>query len=274
MTSPGWWDTVMFRGGFDELAMLEIRLAEFEKHDIAGHVIVEARMDHQGHPKPLWYAENKERFAAWAGRIVHVIAEIPDLPDSCPWCYRNGSAWAREHYQRACIWPAIEKAGATDSDVVNLSDLDEFPPCAAFTMMPEPSLAHQQKLCMYAVDWLYPHSPTPCSVTVRYGWAKGRDATAIRDARYGMPSITGGFHITWLGGLEGQREKLGVHCHAEMTATEHDRIWSGDCYERGYHHGDGGLMMIPVDVDETWPKMIYERKAPVSWFRPREESCA
>ena len=81
--------------------------------------------------------------------------------------------------------------------------------------------------------------------------------------------VSGGWHITWLGGIEGQRAKLSVTCHTEMTPAEYDRIWSGACYERGVHHGDSGLLMVPADVDETWPRMIYERKCPEMWFRPR-----
>lgn len=264
---PRFWDTVMLR---DELDMLHVRLAEFEKRDIAAHVIVEATTDHRGNPKPLHYAENRDRFSAWAGRIIHVVVEFPDLPPACPWCGRSGAAWAREHYQRSHIWPALASAGAQDGDIVNLSDVDEFPPDEAFTVTPDPVLAHHQRLMMYAVDYEHStESPTPCSVTARYGWAQGKDATAIRDTRYYRPHVTGGFHLTWLGGLEGQRKKLGVHCHAEMTATEYDRIWSGYCYERGAHHGDAGLTMRPVDVDSTWPAWIYERKCPENWFRPR-----
>lgn len=263
------WDTIMLR---DELVMLAVRLAEFEKRDIAGHVIVEATADHRGNPKPLHYLENRSLFSAWSERVIHVVCEFPELPGACVYCGRPGAAWAREHFQRARIWGALEEAGAQDGDVVNISDVDEFPPDRAFTVMPDPVLAHRQRLMMYAVDLEHPtESPTPCSVTARYGWAKDKDATAIRDTRYHQPQVTGGFHLTWLGGLEGQRKKLGVHCHAEMTATEYDRIWSGDCYERGAHHGDStGLPMIPVDVDQTWPKMIYERKCPANWFRPRE----
>ena len=125
---------------------------------------------------------------------------------------------------------------------------------------------------MYAVDWLYPELHR-CSVaaTWRYVKANGGLAT-VRDHRGSYRGVQGGMHLTWLGGLEGQREKLRVTCHTEMTADEYERIWSGACYERGEHHS-GACQMLAVDVDQSWPRMIFERQVPPSWFRPREGAC-
>lgn len=265
----------------DELKMLEVRLREFEDKPVYRHLVIESPVTHRGDAKPLCYAENKELFAPWADRIIHVIADLPD----------TGSPWLREHAQRTAMWPALDKAGIDPDDVILFGDVDEFPPAEAFTRLPEPAFAHEQAQIMYAADWLYPH-PLLCSVSARAGWARQPRycphckwdrpgcATAVRDYRNDYPRLKGGMHLSWLGGLEGHRTKLGVHCHTEMTASEYDRIWSGACYERGVHHGDGGLMMIPVDVDESWPKAIYEdwcrisngeppEVVPANWFRPR-----
>lgn len=253
----------------DELDMLECRLRELDGSPVYRHVLVESPVTHRGVPKPLYYADNRERFAPWADRIIHVIAQPPDpVPPSCPGCGRGEPAWVLEHAQRNHVWPALEQAGAQPEDVVLLCDVDEFPPAEAFTRLPEPVLACRQNLCMYAADWLYPQQML-CSVTARFGWARDRDASAVRDSREHWPSVNGGWHITWLGGTEGQREKLRTAtCHLEMTAGEYDRIYSGACYERGEHHS-GTLMMTPVDVDSSWPRWIFERQCPPSWFRPR-----
>jgi hypothetical protein len=32
-----------------------------------------------------------------------------------------------------------------------------------------------------------------------------------------------------------------------------------------------GTKMLPVDVDATWPRWVYERRCPANWFRPREQ---
>lgn len=253
------WDTFMLR---DELGMLECRLREFEGSPVYRHVLVESPVTHRGVPKPLYYAENKERFAPWADRIVHVIADIAGPPPAGP----RGPDWAREHAQRNHIWPAL--ADADPDDVVFLCDVDEFPPAQAWTALPDPVLAFRQRLCMYAVDWEFPEQML-CSVAARAGWARGRDASDVRDSRGIWPAMNGGWHLTWLGGPEGQRRKLETAtCHLEMSTDEYNRIASGACYRDGVHHS-GEHMMIPVDVDGTWPKMIAERKCPENWFRPR-----
>ena len=74
------WDVVMLR---DELSMLEVRLHEFAGQDVV-HVVTEAAVTHRGHPKPLHYAGNAERFAQWNDSIVPVVAgKIDTLPSEC-----------------------------------------------------------------------------------------------------------------------------------------------------------------------------------------------
>jgi hypothetical protein len=247
------WDCTMIR---DELDMLEARVREFEGLEVT-HVICESRVTHRGDPKPLYFHENQDRFAPWKDRIALVIGAAPD-PGMPP--------WPREHAQRDLAMGVLEDAA--DDDVVVIGDVDEFWPQGFDFAAVRPVTAFDQKLAMYAVDWLYPELHR-CTVaaTWRYVRANGGLA-AVRDQRGNYRGVQGGWHLTWLGGLGAQREKLRVTCHTEMTQAEYDRIWSGACYERGEHHG-GQYQMIPVDVDESWPGMIWRRECPPEWFRPR-----
>ena len=113
MTAPRVWDLIMLG---TETDMLECRLREFEDTDCL-HVVAEAPLTHRGVPKPLHYAENKERFAPWSDRIIHVVAD--DLPVT-------GNPWVTEHAQRDAGWAAVEDQ-VRDSDVVLIADVDEFP---------------------------------------------------------------------------------------------------------------------------------------------------
>lgn len=252
----------MFR---DELDMLECRLRELDGK-VWRTVLVESATTHRGDPKPLWYAENRERFAPWADRIIHVVADAPggpDLPGDDKEARRR-RAWAREHTQRDAVLSIL--ADASPDDMVLIADVDEIPSDAALAARPE-TAALSMRLAMYAVDLLYPERHL-CSVIARAG-AIGSSLAAVRDARYGLPVIAdGGWHLTWLGGVEGQREKLRVTCHLEMTPVEYALIYDGKCYNEGIHHS-GQLQMVPADVDGTWPRWIHERKCPQSWFRPR-----
>jgi Glycosyltransferase family 17 len=244
-------DTFMFR---DELDMLECRLRELDGL-VDRHVLVESPVTHRGDPKPLYYSENRDRFAAWAHRIVHVVAA--DLPD-------NPDPWLREHRQRDAAMSVLDGLAAAD-DVVLIADVDEFPPWPLPD--PEPAVAFAQRLAMYAVDWLYPELHV-CTVAARWGHIRGRGLAAVRDSRYSLPVARGGWHLTWLGGVGAQREKLRVTCHTEMTPVQAEIIASGRAYELGLHHS-GALSMLPADVDETWPRFIHERQCPAEWFRPR-----
>lgn len=252
-------DTFMFR---DELDMLQCRLEELSPI-VDRFVLVESRTTHRNVAKPLHYAKNRDRFAPWHDKIVHVVADLPGDPDP----------WVNEHAQRDAARIALADLG--DDDVIMISDVDEFPPRGfGPQMMPELGVvAFSQILAMYAADWIYP-IPQVCSVAAGWGWLKGRSLPAVRDARNSYPAISGGWHITWLGGIKGQREKLETAtCHLEMRPDEYDRLWSGACYEQGVHHS-GECQMNGVDVDGSWPAYIAERRCPPSWFRPREGSCA
>jgi Glycosyltransferase family 17 len=273
VSAPKVFDLFMFRGGEDELAMLECRLREFSDLD-AWHVVTEATTDHRGNPKPLWFDRAAGRFTPWAHRIIYV--PVTDLPaDESAWAAghggwaleqaRRGPGWVREHIQRDRGWEAVEHMAA-DSDVILTSDLDEFPsPQALEGTFPVAALS--QRLAMYAVDWVVP-DPHLCSVVASGRYMRGRRASEVRDGRYGYHVIEGGWHLTWLGGLPGQRAKLEATCHTEMRPDEIDRIASGDCYRTGIHHA-GDLQLLGVDVDETWPRWIRERRCPESWWRPR-----
>jgi beta-1,4-mannosyl-glycoprotein beta-1,4-N-acetylglucosaminyltransferase len=57
----------------DELDILECRLVELYDA-VDWFVLVEADVTHQDRAKPSYYMENRERFAAWADKIIPVWA--------------------------------------------------------------------------------------------------------------------------------------------------------------------------------------------------------
>ena len=107
---------------FNELDLLEIRLNELS--DVVDvFVICESPVTFTGKPKPLHYHENRARFAPWADRIVHIVAdEVATVPE-------GASAWEREVAQRNAI--ARGFLAATPSDFVMFSDVDEIPSARA-----------------------------------------------------------------------------------------------------------------------------------------------
>jgi beta-1,4-mannosyl-glycoprotein beta-1,4-N-acetylglucosaminyltransferase len=102
---------------FNELDLLEIRLNELND-TVDRFVLVEATKNHQGKDKPLYFNENKERFSRFSDKIIHVIVDkYPENP--------SGNTWVFEHHQRNMIREGLKDC--RPDDVIIISDLDEIP---------------------------------------------------------------------------------------------------------------------------------------------------
>ena len=246
----------MFR---DELDMLAMRL---EETTWARTVLVESTVTHRGIPKPLHYLENEARFASYA--VDHVVAPLPD----------DLNPWVREHAQRNAAWPVID-AEADDSDLVFICDCDEIPLLEA---LDGPVLgdvvALRMRTFLYAVDWEADSQdalPPTCVVTTA-GYLRKHDGdlAGVRDKRDSYPVVRdGGWHFSWLGGPEAQRRKLETAtCHTELIGSDEGRrIADGSRYREATTDGTG-IPTVAVQVDDTWPPAIRERRVPAEWFRP------
>ena len=107
---------------FNELDILEIRLNVLASV-VDKFVLVEAVRRHSGEPKELYFEKNKQRFAPFLDKIVHVVVDDePELPPDCP---KLIAAWAYENHQRNAIVRGLD--GIQDDDVLFISDLDEIP---------------------------------------------------------------------------------------------------------------------------------------------------
>ena len=256
MSEPRIYDVVMLN---DELDMLEMRLHELQGKTWAT-VIVEAPVTHRGDPKPLYYAENAKRFAKFHDRIIHVAAEgLESITEP----------WAREHAQRDQARKAFAWLAHPD-DLILIADVDEIPSDKALAWRGDYGVAAlRQRIFHSAVDWEYPQ-PLLTSVIARWKHVARRTLGEVRDSRYGLPVIEdAGWHFAWTGSQRRREEKLAyATCHLEMPAAEWEAIRSGATYERGEHHASDSQVK-GVDVDETWPAWIRERKCPPNWFRPR-----
>lgn len=252
---------------FDELDILECRLTELQDIPNLKHVIVEAEVAHRGYPKPLYFMENRERFAPWKDRIIPVIVKANGLPSLS----ENTDPWSREYAQREYAREGLKDAAG--GDWLLHGDADEIPSPSALQAVTG-SLLHypapcvlQQRLCQYAVDWVHPF-PWHGTIITRVRSA-GKFA-GLRDMRNALSKVPGGgTHLSWMGGTPAHVRKLDVHCHLEMTQATEDALRSGEWLREGRH--SDGHKLIAVDADERWPRWVRERKCPESWWRPREE---
>lgn len=99
---------------YNELDLLELRLTELYAH-VDHFVLVEASSTFTNKPKKLYFEENKQRYAKWLDKIIHVkVEDMPNSPD----------AWTNERFQRDQIMRGL--ANAAPDDLVLISDLDEI----------------------------------------------------------------------------------------------------------------------------------------------------
>jgi beta-1,4-mannosyl-glycoprotein beta-1,4-N-acetylglucosaminyltransferase len=105
---------------FNELDILEIRLNELDP--VVDHfVLVEARKTHTGQEKPLHYLDNKDRFAAFRNKLIHVV--VDDFPANL------AKGVEASYYQRERIADGLASAGP--QDLIMVSDADEIPSATA-----------------------------------------------------------------------------------------------------------------------------------------------
>ena len=99
---------------FNELDMLKIRLNVMSPI-VDKFVISEATETFSGLKKPLYYEENKEMFAEFADKIIHVV--VDDTP--------QGYTHDRDTFQKNAVTRGLKDC--KDEDIIIFSDLDEIP---------------------------------------------------------------------------------------------------------------------------------------------------
>lgn len=251
-------DTFLYH---DEADMLECRLTEIG--DIVDHVVVvESPVTFQGRPKPLYFAEQAERFAPWLDKITVVTGG--DMPT-------GDDPWLREYAQREYTLEGLAQLDLADDDVVLHGDVDEIPrPLQLRNLRPRGFVLFGMRFHPFAVDWIHPEMwrgtiAGRCSDVRRLG-----SMTAMRNLRFtaDVPLHMGdaGWHFSWVGSAEYQRTKLHSFSHTEIIEAT-DGLVANDYFRTEGVHVDG-VKLQPVAVDSSWPKWITSGSAPASWFRP------
>ena len=109
---------------YNELNMLEYRFSVLD--DVVDYfILVESTHTQNGKEKPLFFETNKQRFARWLPKIIHIV--VRDVPYVFPNIdYSKNQQWVNEHHQRNCIARGIEQLELMPKDIIVISDLDEI----------------------------------------------------------------------------------------------------------------------------------------------------
>jgi hypothetical protein len=188
--------------------MLEFRLSILDPvMDL--FVIAEATRDHSGKQKPLSYADNKERFAAWKDKIRYVVIE--DMPVD------GATKWQREFHQRNAIMRGLNKCRA--NDLIFLSDTDEIP---------DPELVkvnrhggYHQVYSMYYVNAICTEESWIGTAAMYYFQCQQHGMQSVRENRYNLQVVNpGGWHFAYQTSKEKMHEKIRTFAHTEWDTPE------------------------------------------------------
>ena len=187
-----------------------------------------------------------------------------------------------EHLQRDAAWTVID-AEADDDDIVLICDVDEIPSrslleTAKAGELPE-VCAVRMRTTLHAVDWEVParrsspphassRPPGTSAATAGASPRSGTGGTCTRSSPTAA-GISPGSAARKRRGRSWRRRPATPSCWHQR---EGDLIADGTRYRTA--EDGGGLPVVAVEVDDTWPEWIRERKCPPSWFRPRDRDLS
>ena len=281
---------------FNELELLELRLNELSGV-VDKFVLVEATRTFTNQPKPLYYLENRARFAAFANRIIHVVVkDVPDVADP----------WVIERHQRNSISRGL--LDCRPDDWVLVSDLDEIPRAAVveklsreipyrdnpfanaihsvFNSRPVKTIFHRRGFRRrlrrnHPFVWRFQHAMyvyflncksvqppyTHGTVMLRY-----RDYSVAEELRHsGYKNIPdAGWNFTWMGGVDRILDKIQSFSHQECNQPQFknpNRI--NELILNGQQVFGGPKKLVFVPVDGSFPKYLREHPDRYqAWIRP------
>lgn len=267
---------------FNELDLLEIRLHELHKV-VDKFVLVEATRTFQKQPKPLYFQENKKRFEPFLDKIIHIVV------DKYPTFWtklRPVKTWDYENKQREYMLEALKNCKPTDQIIV--SDIDEIP---RFSKLEQASKLNgikvfEQEYYCYYINYQCVHYQINensskkvvaqgtkngkgfwrGSVMVDYGYLKNKVKTIqktrlLRDKEGDSIHVieNGGWHFSFLGGIEKVLEKLKAYSHKEFN-NEHfvdiERIEK--TIEEGKDLYDIGNRYQTIAINEDFPIQVQQ----------------
>ena len=195
---------------YNELEMLKFRLKEL--NDCVDYfVLVECIKSHQYNDKELFFENNKDKFAEYLHKIVHVIVK-----DNIP---TTGITWDIENYQRNCIDNGIKQLNLNNDDIIIISDLDEIPDSNTINTLKKSNFNGiyqlEQDLYYYNLNTKFNQTWTGAKI-LNYGNYNGIPQSYRCNSNY--PVIkNGGWHFSYFGNLNFIKNKISNFAHSEFN---------------------------------------------------------
>lgn len=262
---------------FNELDLLEIRLNVL-KDAVDRFVIVEAPWTFTGIEKPLVFSKNKDRFKPFLDRIIYVVAGEPPVSQTAS---HRENAWIRENFQRNEILRGLKEA--KPNDTIILSDLDEIPDPEAIAMaLKLPGVTRfRQRFYNFFLNYrnysvpYWPMGTQLCSFsafkdpstykgveTGEFVVACANSGATMTKLRMAKPTRTikkGGWHFSYLGGIEAIQQKLKSFAHTECNTTKTtDTRFIAKSLDSGRDPVERGYRFFREPINDAFPLYIRE----------------
>lgn len=247
---------------FNELELLELRLATLDSK-VDHFVLVESTTTFTGKRKPLFYLENKDRFAKYTHKIKHYIY---------PGIENISNPWLNESNQRNYGWLAKDDLALEDTDLFIISDIDEIPKLTdTITTLTAPKV-FKQILSYYHVNYrqterwrgsiIAPSSTIKTLQNLRnvYSMRPVYPDTVFDETN----SIEdGGWHFSYLGSAD--RLKYKIESYSELNNALHknsrilDPAFIQKCLDDGsdlFNRADPRFQKTYVPIDDSFPSTM------------------
>jgi hypothetical protein len=247
---------------YNEFDLLELRLTELYNH-VDHFVLVEGNTTYTSIPKPFLFEENRDRYAKWLDKIIHIkVDDMPNSPD----------AWVNDRFQRDQIFRGIKDADS--DDLIMVSDLDEIIRPEAIEVMrnsEEDLFALRMPIFNFKLNYM---KLNPDRYNI-WGMAGRRHLfdhimpDAFRQLRFQFMNVNGvqngcqivehgGWHFGYMGNKQWLLNKAKTFAHTEVNTPEflaqidpEASIEKGTSWDRNSND-----QYVIVNVDDYLPKTV------------------
>lgn len=225
---------------FNELELLDLRLATLDA--VVDHfVLVEANKTFTDRRKDFIFDKNKNRYKKYLDKIIYVRVNDTPAPDG---------VWTIENFQRNCITRGLTSAKTGDKIII--SDVDEIPnPAKIFELKETDSpVTLNQYLFYYFVNCLSNRTWNGPIITPFENMMPPQELRRLAKRGYNQVK-GGGWHYSYLGGLERIKSKLD---NLSDAYTRRDQVGDDDDILRKVNSQkdlwDEGISHRLVDIGE------------------------
>jgi beta-1,4-mannosyl-glycoprotein beta-1,4-N-acetylglucosaminyltransferase len=183
---------------FNELDILDLRLHELDSI-VDKFILVEANKTQSLLDKPFYFDENKEKFAKFLNKIIHV--KLIDCPNN------NHNLWSMENFQRNSVIKGLSQLDITTDDRIMISDLDEIPRAEAIVAARQSDLWNLPVFTLdidffvYFLNLKAKNKIWPGTAIFKPELLTKYSIQNIKDGKNDYPKLSNaGWHFSWLGG--------------------------------------------------------------------------